>query len=312
VAVVAAAATRKAVVDTRQVADIRRAAVATATAARRARQTRLRSTVGVASGQFSITTPLVLLLFIYSNLTNDLLIFQFVVAVSTPADNRASLATFAAFSHAMTVLSAIVLVLALLSMGLSGGGGYIAFALLVCMASFRFCSYLVQYISKYSGVFVCCYVKCCALRARLTIFTLNTIISTVDKDDNDAPMAKIAAFIREGSEGFLSVQYSAIAYIAVAVMVGIFLIYMCRATTEAVSRPVLALLTAVSFALGAICSALAGYLGVWISVRVNLRVALAASKFNYEDALALSFRGGAVSATLSASMCILGISLLCR
>ena len=52
------------------------------------------------------------------------------------------------------------------------------------------------------------------------------------------------------------------------------------------------------------------YMGVWVSVRVNIRVAVAASALNYSDALQLAFRGGAVSSVLSASLCILGVSLL--
>ncbi|ETO16444.1 Pyrophosphate-energized membrane proton pump, partial [Reticulomyxa filosa] len=75
-----------------------------------------------------------------------------------------------------------------------------------------------------------------------------------------------------------------------------------------VSRPLLAFMTAIAFLIGSFCSALAGYTGVWTSVRVNLRVAAAASKYNYVNAFLLAFRGGAVSAVLSASLCILGIS----
>ena len=50
--------------------------------------------------------------------------------------------------------------------------------------------------------------------------------------------------------------------------------------------------------------------GVWISVRVNLRVAVAAAQPNYAEALLLAFRGGAVPAVLSAGLCILGCSAL--
>jgi inorganic pyrophosphatase len=72
----------------------------------------------------------------------------------------------------------------------------------------------------------------------------------------------------------------------------------------------LAILTVISFLFGAAASGLAGYIGVWISVRVNIRVASAAARYSYQDALLLSFRGGAVSAVLSASSCILGLSVL--
>jgi len=77
--------------------------------------------------------------------------------------------------------------------------------------------------------------------------------------------------------------------------------------SQQISRPVLAFVTAVSYLCGAFCSGLAGYIGVWVSVRVNIRVAVAAAKVHYNDALLLSFRGGAVSACLSASLCITGL-----
>jgi len=46
----------------------------------------------------------------------------------------------------------------------------------------------------------------------------------------------------------------------------------------------LAFITSISFFLGAICSAIAGYAGIWVSVRANLRVAAAAKKC-YNDAI---------------------------
>jgi K(+)-stimulated pyrophosphate-energized sodium pump len=47
-----------------------------------------------------------------------------------------------------------------------------------------------------------------------------------------------------------------------------------------------------------------------VSIRVNIRVAVAASRLSYKDALLLAFRGGAISAALSASLCILGVTVL--
>eukprot|EP00456_Euglypha_rotunda_P008799 TRINITY_DN11809_c0_g4_i2.p1 TRINITY_DN11809_c0_g4~~TRINITY_DN11809_c0_g4_i2.p1 ORF type:complete len:225 (-),score=28.07 TRINITY_DN11809_c0_g4_i2:11-598(-) len=72
----------------------------------------------------------------------------------------------------------------------------------------------------------------------------------------------------------------------------------------------LAVLTALSFGVGSFCSGLAGYMGVWVSVRVNIRVAIAAARLDYNTSLLLAFRGGAVSAILSAAMCIVGVTAL--
>ncbi len=82
-----------------------------------------------------------------------------------------------------------------------------------------------------------------------------------------------------------------------------------RARVE-VGQATLAVITSFSFLVGCACSAFAGYIGMWVSVRTSIRVAIAASKTNYPDALLVAFRGGAVSALLSAAMCILGLTTL--
>ena len=55
--------------------------------------------------------------------------------------------------------------------------------------------------------------------------------------------------------------------------------------------------TALSFILGAACSVAAGYMGMWISIRTNIRTASAATR-NLNDALQTALRGGAVSGFL--------------
>ena len=61
----------------------------------------------------------------------------------------------------------------------------------------------------------------------------------------------------------------------------IFGIYLFRqSTSKDVSKSTLAILTTLSFFLGCACSALAGYIGVWSSVRVNIRVAMAVNQYN--------------------------------
>ena len=124
-------------------------------------------------------------------------------------------------------------------------------------------------------------------------------------------MRQVADAIKEGAEGYLSTQYSAIFKIAIVTGVVIFGLYMARPESGVpIGRFSLALLTAFSFLTGAACSALAGYVGVWISVRTNLRVAGAAGRRNHSDSLLLAFRGGAVASVLSAALCISGLSWL--
>lgn len=71
----------------------------------------------------------------------------------------------------------------------------------------------------------------------------------------------------------------------------------------------MAFITMISFLIGANCSALSGYAGIWVSVRANVRVAGAARKC-YNDALQICFRGGAFSAIINVALAIFGISFL--
>ena len=71
----------------------------------------------------------------------------------------------------------------------------------------------------------------------------------------------------------------------------------------------MALITSISFLIGANCSALSGYAGIWVSVRANVRVAAAARKC-YNEALQICFRGGAFSAIINVALAIFGISVL--
>lgn len=71
----------------------------------------------------------------------------------------------------------------------------------------------------------------------------------------------------------------------------------------------MALITSLSFLLGANCSAISGYAGIWVSVRANVRVAASARKC-YNDSLQICFRGGAFSAIINVALAIFGISFM--
>eukprot|EP00500_Bicosoecida_sp_ms1_P002290 CAMPEP_0203811278 /NCGR_PEP_ID=MMETSP0115-20131106/3464_1 /ASSEMBLY_ACC=CAM_ASM_000227 /TAXON_ID=33651 /ORGANISM="Bicosoecid sp, Strain ms1" /LENGTH=798 /DNA_ID=CAMNT_0050720099 /DNA_START=197 /DNA_END=2593 /DNA_ORIENTATION=+ len=131
---------------------------------------------------------------------------------------------------------------------------------------------------------------------------------------NDA-MRAVADPIREGAEGFLKVQYTAIAKMAGVVAVGIFFSYKMRPYSDnahgidTLGSNVLGIIGAFSFILGAVCSASAGYVSMWVSAQTNIRVASAASR-SYMEALIICFRGGAFSAILALTMCVTGVTLL--
>ena len=110
------------------------------------------------------------------------------------------------------------------------------------------------------------------------------------KDKGPRAMQEIAEIIREGSEGFFVTQYGTIFKFAAICAVCLFGMYAMRdlpsnsKLNEFFSPVGMALITSVSFCMGAVCSAIAGYAGIWVSVRANLRVA-AAAKRDYNDAI---------------------------
>jgi K(+)-stimulated pyrophosphate-energized sodium pump len=106
-------------------------------------------------------------------------------------------------------------------------------------------------------------------------------------------MRAIAGAIQEGATAYLNRQYRTIAVIAILLAILI---------TLAIN-----LQTTIAFLLGAVMSAAAGYLGMNISVRTNVRTANAASE-GLKKALAVAFKGGAVTGISVASLAVLGLS----
>jgi Na+/H+-translocating membrane pyrophosphatase len=110
------------------------------------------------------------------------------------------------------------------------------------------------------------------------------------KDVGPRAMQEIAEVIREGSEGFFVTQYGTIFKYAFITSAGLFGMYAMReipakSKLNTYFSPLsMALITSVSFLLGSVCSAIAGYAGIWVSVRANLRVAAAAKKC-YNEAI---------------------------
>ncbi|HTY15920.1 MAG TPA: sodium-translocating pyrophosphatase [Methanoregulaceae archaeon] len=116
-------------------------------------------------------------------------------------------------------------------------------------------------------------------------------------------MAEVASAIREGAEAFLKRQYSTIAILAIVVAILLFAAYTISGNLD------LAWHTALAFLFGAFLSSLSGIIGMWISVRANLRSAAAATQ-NAGKAVILALRGGAVSGLTIVSLSLLGVSLI--
>ncbi len=127
-------------------------------------------------------------------------------------------------------------------------------------------------------------------------------------DTGKPEMQEIATAIREGAEAFLHRQYRTIAMLSVVAAVVIFGFYYVNRDVKNIAEmgSGTALRVTLSFLVGALCSAIAGYVGMFVSIRANIRTA-AAAMTSLNKALQIALRGGAVSGLSVVSMSLLGV-----
>jgi len=112
--------------------------------------------------------------------------------------------------------------------------------------------------------------------------------------NGNAKMAEISAAIQEGSSAFLNRQYKSVAAVAAVLLLGIYYF--------------LGGLAAAGFLVGALASALAGYIGMNVAVRSNSKTAEAA-QHGLNAALSLAFKAGAVTGFLVVALGLFAISV---
>jgi len=112
--------------------------------------------------------------------------------------------------------------------------------------------------------------------------------SWVSRQDAGSPKAQqIASWIKEGASTYLKMLYRAL--IILALVIGIILVFVFSGG----AKPMHGVYTALAYAFGALCSALAGWLGMSIAVKANVRTATACAT-NLSTGFNVAFRGGAV------------------
>ncbi|TME39775.1 MAG: sodium/proton-translocating pyrophosphatase, partial [Chloroflexi bacterium] len=123
----------------------------------------------------------------------------------------------------------------------------------------------------------------------------------LSQDTGTKAMQEVAALIFEGAMAFLNRQYRTISLLALvaALIIGVLI-------GGLANDPAHGIRTAVAFLVGAFCSGLAGFIGMYIAVQANLRTAAAAQR-SVKDAINVSLRGGAVSGFLVVALSLLGV-----
>ncbi|MEO1287237.1 MAG: sodium-translocating pyrophosphatase [Chloroflexota bacterium] len=123
----------------------------------------------------------------------------------------------------------------------------------------------------------------------------------LSQDEGTDEMKRIATAIQRGAQAFLTREYRAVSIFVAGVAVVLFVLSLLSEDFHWA--------TTVAFLTGALASGLAGYTGMYIAVRANVRTAQAASK-SLNEGLRVAFSGGTVMGTMVVALSLLGVSSL--
>ena len=126
------------------------------------------------------------------------------------------------------------------------------------------------------------------------VYALITAVWVSKQDAGNAKMQEISNAIKEGAYAFLAREYKTVAMVAVVLVVLIVALN-------------LGVWTGIGFIIGTVGSALAGFVGMWVTVRANVRTTQAASR-GLQAALGLAFKGGSVTGVMVVGLGIIGLA----
>jgi K(+)-stimulated pyrophosphate-energized sodium pump len=120
--------------------------------------------------------------------------------------------------------------------------------------------------------------------------------------EGTAKMQEIAAAVQEGAAAYLNRQFKTLSIFAVIVFFVLFLLP-AETTSERIGRSIF-------FVVGAVFSGLTGYMGMWLAVRGNVRVAAAANESGEQTAMKIAFRTGGVAGMFTVGLGLFGAALV--
>src|SRR5437660_350340 len=141
------------------------------------------------------------------------------------------------------------------------------------------------------------------------IFAFYLANYVLHKDTGTPAMQKVADAIFKGAMAFLNRQYRTIAILSIFAAAIVATVLFSLSQGGSATRFDLAWRTAIAFLIGALCSGISGYIGMYVAVKSNSRTASAATR-SLGEALMVSLRGGAVSGFLVVSLSLLGVTLV--
>ncbi len=148
--------------------------------------------------------------------------------------------------------------------------------------------------------------------AVVTIIFAALLARNVLKRPTGTPkMKEIGDIIFQGAWAFMKRQYSTISIysVVIAVVIGVLVAVLGGTEVAGLSKFDIGWRTSVSFLVGAFCSGLAGFIGMFIAVKSNVRCAAAAQK-NLTEAVNVALRGGAVSGFLITALSLIGVTII--